>query len=99
MDRSRIDPGSIQDQLHPKTIVLQIYLDFMIQMCNNCEKRGPEGPKRLQYGPKAPLGASGGVLGRARGQQLSQLRFCVICWVPFGAQHRPKIDIGGFEKY
>ena len=84
------------DQLHPKTNVLQIYLDFMIQMCNNCEKRGPESPKRLQYGPKAPLGASGGVLGRARGQKL---RFCVICWVPFGAQHRPKIDIGGFEKY
>ncbi len=68
----------------------------MIQMFNNCEKRGPEGPKRFQYGPKAPLGASGGVLGRARGQKL---RFCVICWVPFGAQHRPKIDIGGFEKY
>ena len=71
MDRSRIDPGSIQyrSRIDPKTIVLQIYLDFMIQMCSNCEKRSPEGPKRLQYGPKAPLGASGGVLGQARGQK------------------------------
>ncbi len=38
----------------------------MLKMPKSAQQRGPEGPKRLQYGPKAPLEASGGVLGGSR---------------------------------
>ena len=62
--------GLIWLELSPKTYFLLILPGMYDTNATNGAKRGPEGPKRLQYDPKASLEASGGALGTSRGQQM-----------------------------